>query len=195
MRSRSRRSNGLLPARSEPHPGWFLLWMPLVLIVLDDSPDLASAMFRLAAVLLLGMLAWGMGRGPAGAWAERGFAALLLVAWFAVCGTSFRLHGVPVSIPARLAVTAGLLLGPVFLLWAWRRRSRMVPVVDEAGLVAEPGSAAALARVLAVVVVALLVLDRMFGLQRADLLVIGTGLVLYTTFRVQGRHRSFGILG
>jgi hypothetical protein len=169
--------------------------MPLLLIVFDSSPDLSSAMLRLAAVLLLGMLAWGMGRGPAGAWAERVFGALLLVAWFAVCGTALRLHGVPLSMPARLALTAGLLLGPVFLLWAWRRRARMVPVVDEAGLVAEPGSAAALARVLALVVVALVVLDRLFGLQRADLLVIGTGLVLYTMFRVQGRHRSFGVLG
>jgi len=195
MYSRKHRSNGLLRARAEPHPGWFLLWMPLLLIVFDDSPDLGSAMLRLAAVLLLGMLGWGMGRGPAGVWAERGFAALLLVAWFAVCGTSFRLHGVPVSIAARLAVTAGLLLGPVFMLWAWRRRARMVPVVDEAGLVAEPGSAAALVGLLALVAVALFVLDRLFGLQRADLLVIGTGLVLYTTFRVQGRQRSFGVLG
>ena len=188
------RSNRLLKAHAEPHPGWFLLWMPLLLIVLDDSPDLGSAMLRLAAVLLLGMLAWGMGRGPAGAWVERGFAALLLVAWFAVCGTAFRLNGVPESVPARLAVTAGLLLGPVFLLWAWRRRSGMVPVVDEAGVVAEPGSAVALMRVLALVVVALFVLDRLFGLQGADLLVIGTGLALYTTFRVQGRQRGLGVL-
>lgn len=195
MRSRNQYSSGLLRARAEPHPGWFLLWMPLLLIVFDDSPDLNSAMLRLAAVLLLGMLAWGMGRGPAGIWAERGFGALLLVGWFAVCGTAFRLHGVPVSIPARLAVTAGLLLGPVFLLWAWRRRARMVPVVDDAGLVAEPGSAFALARVLVLVVLALFLLDRWFGLHRADLLVIGTGLILYTTFRVQGRHRAFGVPG
>ena len=195
MRVRSRHSHGLLGVHSEPHPGWFLLWMPLLLIVFDDSSDLGSAMLRLAAVLLLGMLGWGLGRGPAGAWAERGFAALLLVAWFAVCGTAFRLNGVPESIPARLAVTAGLLLGPVFLLWAWRRRSSMVPVVDEAGAVAEPGSAAALARVLAMVVVALFVLDRLFGLQGADLLVIGTGLALYTAFRVEGRQRSLGVFG
>ncbi len=195
MPLRNRHSSGLLRARAEPHPGWFLLWLPLLLIALDDSPDLTSSMIRLAAVLLLGMLAWGMGRGPAGPWAERGFAALLMVGWFAVCGTAFGLHGVPVSIPARLAVTAGLLLGPVFLLWAWRRRERMVPVVDEAGLVAEPGSAGALLRMLVLVVAALFVLDRILGLQRADLLVIGTGLVLYTTFRVQGRHRSFGVLG
>jgi len=195
MRFGNDRSNGILLARAEPHPGWFLLWLPLLLIGFDDSPDLTAAMIRLAAVLLLGMLAWGMGRGPAGPWAERGFAALLLVAWFAVCGTTFRLHGVPIAMPGRLAVAAGLLLGPVFLLWAWRRRARMVPVVDEAGLVAEPGSAAALVRVLALVVVALFVLDRLFGLQRADLLVVGTGLVLYTMFRVQGRHRAFGVLG
>jgi hypothetical protein len=195
MRFRNNHSNGILQARAEPHPGWFLLWLPLLLIALDDSPDLSSSMIRLAAVLLLGMLAWGMGRGPAGPWAERGFAALLLVAWFAVCGTTFRLHGVPASMPARLAVTAGLLLGPVFLLWAWNRRARMVPVVDEAGVVAEPASAAALVKVLALVVIALFVLDRLFGVQRADLLVIGTGLVLYTTFRVQGRHRAFGVLG
>ncbi len=168
--------------------------MPLLLIALDDSPDLTSSMIRLAAVLLLGMLAWAMGRGPAGAWAERGFAALFLVAWFAVCGTAFRVHGVPASIPARLAITAGLLLGPVFLLWAWRRRAHMMPVVDEAGLVAEPGSPGALVRVLALVVAALFLLDRLFGMQRADLLVIGTGLVLYTTFRVRGRHREFGVL-
>jgi hypothetical protein len=188
-------SSGILRARAEPHPGWFLLSLPLLLIAFDDSRDLTSAMIRLAAVLLLGMLAWGMGRGPAGPWAERGFAALLLVAWFAVCGTTFRLHGVPVSMPARLTVTAGLLLGPVFLLWAWRRRARMAPVVDEGGFVARPGSAAASLRVLALVVVALFVLDRLFGLQRADLLVIGTALVLYTTFRVRGRHQVFGVLG
>jgi hypothetical protein len=168
--------------------------MPVLLIVFDDSASLSSAMLRLAVVLLLGMLAWGMGRGPAGAWAERGFAALLLVAWFAVCGTAFRLNGVPTSIPARLLVTSGLLLGPVFLLWAWRRRARMVPVVDEAGLVAEPGSAASLVGVLALVIGTLLLLDRVLGLQRADLLVIGTGLVLYTMFRVQGRQRAFGVL-
>lgn len=195
MGLRNRRSDGVLGTRSEPHPGWFLLWMPLLLIVLDESSDLGSAMIRLAAVLLIGMLAWGLGRGPAGAWAERVFAALLLMGWFAVCGTAFRLHSVPASIAARLAVTAGLLLGPVFLLWAWRHRSGMVPVVDEAGVVAEPGSPAALVRLVAVVVAALYLLDRLFGLQGADLLVIGTGLALYTTFRVQGRQRSFGVLG
>lgn len=194
MRSTNDPSRRILRAQAEPHPGWFLLWLPLLLIAFDSSPDLSSAMLRLATVLLLGMLAWGMGRGPAGPWAERGFAALLLVAWFAVCGTAFRLHGVSDSIPVRLAVTAGLLLGPAFLLWAWRRRERMVPVVDEAGLVAEPGSPAGLVGVLVLVVVALLVLDRLLGLQPADLLVIGTGLVLYTTFRVQGRHRAFGVL-
>ena len=195
MHSKNNRRVGIWRAQAEPHPGWFLLWMPLLLIALDDSPNLTSAMIRLAAVLLLGMLAWGMGRGPAGPWVERGFAALLLVAWFAVCGTTFRLHGVPPSMPARLAVAGGLLLGPGFLLWAWKRRSRMVPVVDEAGLVAEPGSAGALIGMGALIVVALLVLDRLFGLQPADLLVIGTGLTLYTTFRVQGRHRAFGVMG
>ncbi len=195
MRLRTYSSNGLVRARAEPRPGWMLLWAPVLLIALDASPDLGAAMVRLAAVLLLGMLAWGMGRGPAGALAERGFAALLLVAWFAVCGTAFRLHGVPASVAARLAVTAGLLLGPVLLLWAWRRRARMAPVVDDAGLVAEPGSAAALVRALVLVTAALLALDWLLGLQLADLLVVGTGLVLYATFRVQGRQRSFGILG
>ena len=39
MHSRNRHSERLLPARSEPHPGWFLLWAPVLLIVLDDSPD------------------------------------------------------------------------------------------------------------------------------------------------------------
>ncbi len=136
-----------------------------------------------------------MGRGPSGHWAERGFAALLLVGWFVACGTAFRLHGVPASMPGRLAFTVALLLGPTLLLWAWRRRASMMPVVDEAGLVAEPGSAGSLLRGLVVVVVALLLLDRLLGLQSADHLVIGTGLVLYTTFRVQGRHRSFGVLG
>ena len=195
MAVKHRHAGGLLRPRSEPHPGWFLLWLPLLLIVFDDTSDMSSAMMRLAVVLLLGILAWGMGRGPAGAWAERGFAALLLVAWFAVCGTAFRLHGVPASMTARLAVTGGLLLGPIFLLWAWRRRARMVPVVDEAGVVAEPGSAGALLRLAALVVVVLLALDRLFGLHGADLLVIGTGLALYTTFRVRGRQRSFGVLG
>ena len=195
MGSRNRRASGLLKPHAGPHPGWFLLWLPVLLIAFDDSPDLSSAMVRLAAVLLLGMVAWGLGRGPAGPWAERLFAALLLVAWFAVCGTTFQLHGAPASMPARLAVTAGLLLGPALMLWAWRRRARLVPVVDEAGAVAEPGSAAALARTVALVVVALVVLDRLLGLQAADLLVIGTGLALYTTFRVQGRHQAFGVLG
>jgi hypothetical protein len=195
MRLKPHSSNGLVRARAEPHPGWLLLWFPVLLIALDASPDLGAAMVRLAAVLLLGMVAWGMGRGPAGHLAERGFAALLLVAWFAVCGTAFRLHGVPASIVARLAVTAGLLLGPVFLLWAWRRRASMVPVVDDAGLVAEPGSAGALVRALVLVGVALVALDWLLGLRPADLLVVGTGLALYATFRVQGRHRTFGVLG
>jgi hypothetical protein len=48
--------------------------------------------------------------------------------------------------------------------------------------------------VLALVIGTLLLLDRVLGLQRADLLVIGTGLVLYTMFRVQGRQRAFGVL-
>ena len=195
MRTRYRQSNGLLRARAEPQPGWFLLCAPVVLIALDDSPDPGAAMVRLAGVLLLGMLAWGMGRGPAGAWAERGFAALLLMAWFVVCGTAFRLHGVPASLLARLALTAGLFLGPLFLLWAWRRRARMAPVVDEAGRVAEPGSAGAVVRALALVVLALLALDRLLGLQAADLLVVGTGLVLFAAFRVQGRQRTLGVLG
>ena len=193
MGSRNRRSSALLRPHAEPHPGWFLLWLPVLLIAFDNSPDLSSAMVRLAAVLLLGMVAWGLGRGPAGVWAESLLAALLLVAWFAVCATTFQLHGAPASMPAPLA--AGLLLGPALMLWAWRRRARLVAVVDEAGAVAEPGSAAALARTVALVVVALVVLDRLLGLQAADLLVIGTGLVLYTTFRVQGRHQAFGVLG
>ena len=195
MDSRIRRSDGLVGTHAEPHPGWFLIWLPVLLIAFDDSPDLGSAMIRLAAVLLLGMVAWGLGRGPAGVWAERLFAALLLLAWFAVCATSFRLHGAPASMPARLAVTLGLLLGPALMLWAWRRRARLMPVVDEAGAVAQPGSAAALMRTFALVGLALLALDRFLGLQAADLLVIGTGLALYATFRVQGRHQAFGVLG
>lgn len=146
-------------------------------------------------VLLLGIIAWGLGRGPAGIWAERGFAALLLVGWFAVCGTSFRLHGVPVSMPARLVLTAGLLLGPVLLLWAWRRRAGMVPVVDEAGIGTEPGSAGTVLRALVGVVATLWALDRLLGLQPADLLVVGAGLLLFTTFRIRGRQQGFGTLG
>lgn len=167
----------------------------MLLIAFDASPDLSAAMVRLAGVLLLGILAWGMGRGPAGPWAERSFAALLLVAWFAVCGTWFRLHGVPAAMPARLAVTAVLLLGPVFLLWAWWRRARMAPVINEVGLVSDSGSVAGLLMALALVSVALFVLDRTFGLQRGDLMVIGTGLLLFANFRVRGRHQELGALG
>lgn len=191
----SRHDQGLLKARAEPAPGWPVLWLPILLIAFDGSPDLAAAMIHLAALLLLGIVAWGMGRGPAGVVAERLFAALLLVAWFAVCGTAFRLHAVPDSVAARLAVTAGLLLGPTLMLWAWRHRARMVPVTDAAGVVAEPGSVAAAVRKVLMVVAALILLDRLLGLQGADLLVIGTGLALYTTFRVQGRHHGFGLLG
>ena len=189
------RSPWFLRARAEPHPGWLLVWLPLLLIAFEGSPDLSSAMVRLAGVLLLGIVAWGTGRGPAGPWAERSFAALLLVGWFAVCGTWFRLHGVPAAMPARLAVTAVLLLGPLFLLWAWWRRARMAPVVNEVGLVAASGSAAGLLMALVLVALALFVLERLFGLERADLMVIGTGLVLFANFRVRGRHQELGALG
>lgn len=195
MLARRRRANGLLRPRAEPRPGWLLLLAPLLLIALDPAPGPGSAMLRLAVVLLLGMVAWGMGRGPAGAWAERGFAGLLMVAWFAVCGTAFRLQGAPESVAGRLAIAGGLLLGPFLLLWAWRRRARLAPVVDEAGAVAAPGSAAAVARDLVLVAVALAGLDRLFGLEPADLLVIGTALALYAAFRTRGRQAAFGVPG
>lgn len=186
---------GLLGARAEPRPGWSLLSLPLLVIAFEGPLTPTSAMLRLAGALLLGMLVWGMGRGPAGPRVERAFAALLLVGWFAVCGTAFRAHGVPVSIPLRLAATGGLLLGPVLLLWAWRRRARMVPVAGLAEGVAEPRSAVSWLAALALVVVALVALDHVLGLRRADLLLIGTGLVLCTAFRVRGRQRAFGALG
>lgn len=189
------RRRGLPGPRPEPRPGWPILWLPLLVIVFDASPDLGAAMIRLALVLLLGMVAWGMGRGPAGVWAERGFAALLLVGWFAVCGITFRLHGPPDSIPARLAVAAGLLVGPAFLLWAWRRRARLAPVLNPAGGAAHPGLAATLARALVLAGAALFVLHRLLGLPQTDLLVIGTGLALGTAFSVRGRRRRLRFLG
>ena len=214
MLSGTDRSERLLRARAEPWPGWSVLWLPLLVIgwralgglevtlgrlgglpvVFEDAPSLTSATVRLAVVLLIAKLVWGLGRGPAGPWVERAFAAMLMVTWFAVCGTSFRLHGVPDAMPARLAVTAGLLSGPVLLLWAWRRRARMVPVVTAAG-VTEPGSAAALLWPLFLVGLALFALDRLLGLERADLAVIGIGLLLYATFRVRGRRQELGALG
>lgn len=194
--SRNLHATSSLPrARPEPDPGWVLPWIPLLVIVFDDSPDPSAALARLAAVLLLGMLVWGMGRGPAGTWAELGFAALLLVGWFAVCGIAFRVHGPPDSIPARLAVVAGLLVGPAFLLWAWRRRAGMAPVLDPAGAAAHPGLAATLARALALAGAMLLLLHRLLGLPQADLLVIGTGLALATAFSVRGRRRPARMLG
>lgn len=194
--SRNLHATSSLPrARPEPDPGWVLPWIPLLVIVFDDSPDPSAALARLAAVLLLGMLVWGMGRGPAGTWAELGFAALLLVGWFAVCGTSFRLHGPSDSIPARLAVAAGLLVGPAFLLWAWRRRARMAPVLDGGGRAARGGAAAILARALVFVGPALFLAHRLLGLRQVDLVVIGTGLFLCTAFSVRGRSRTFGVLG
>ena len=182
-------------ARAEPDPGWLLSWIPLLVIVFDASPDLSAALIRLAAVLLLGMLVWGMGRGPAGTLAELGFAALLLVGWFAVCGTTFRLHGLSEAIPARLAVAAGLLVGPAFLLWAWRHRARMAPVADGGGRAARRGAAGILVWALALAGAALFLSHRLLGVRPADLLVIGTGLFLGTAFSVRGRRRAFGVPG
>lgn len=179
------RSRGIPRARVEPHAGWYLLWLPLVPIAVDRSPEPTAAMLRLAAVLLLGILVWGLGRGPAGAWAERGFATLLLVGWFAVCGTAFRLYGVPAATPERLAVTAGLLLGPLFLLWAWRRRARMAPVI----------AGAAPLRSFVLVGGSLTLLDRLPGVERSDLVVLGTALALWAIFRVRGRRPRLGALG
>ncbi len=180
--------------RTRQHPVWILLWVPPLLIALDDSPDLSSAMLRLAAVLLIGTLAWGMGRGPAEPGAERAFAALLLVAWFAACGTAFREQGVPPSIPARLAMAAALLLGPGFLYWAWQRRSRMMRVVDAAGALTRSPTGS-LIKVALIIAVALVGVDRAFGLQTGDLLVIGTGIALFATLRVRGRRWALGALG
>ncbi len=180
--------------RARQHPVWLLLWVPPLLIAIDDSPDLTSAMLRLAAVLLIGTLAWGMGRGPAGPRAERAFAALLLVAWFVTCGTAFREQGVPPSIPARLAMTAALLLGPGFLYWAWVRRSRMMRVVDAAGALTRSPTGS-LVKVAVIIAVALLGIHRAFGLQTGDLLVIGTGIALFATLRVRGRRWALGTLG
>ena len=194
----NRKNNGSRRQRPGVHPGWLLLWVPLLLIALDASPSLTSAMIRLGTVLLLGALAWGMGRGPAGPWAERLFAALLLVSWFIAFGTAFREQGAPSSLAARLAVAAGLLVGPAVLLWAWRRRSQMTRVVDLGGHAVESGALGALFRLGLLgllVVVALVVVDRLSGIQRADLLVIGTGLVLFAACRVRGRRRTLGVQG
>ena len=186
-------SGRLLRPRPEPSPGWPLLWLPLLLFAFEGPPGMGPALIRLAVLLLLGMLAWGMGRGPAGAPAERGIAGLLLLAWFIVAGAAFRLHGVPVSVPARLAVTAGLLLGPVLLLWAWRRRARMVPAASPSGPGAGRGSVAAPWSALALVGGALFVLDRLVGLPGADLLVLGTVGLLWGALRVRGRRHGLGV--
>ena len=42
---------------------------------------------------------------------------------------------------------------------------------------------------------ALFASHRLLGLQPADLLVIGTGLILCTMFSVRGRQRAFRVLG
>ena len=42
----------------EPQPGWVLVWLPVLVIVLDGPPDPTSAMVRLAAMLLLGTVAF-----------------------------------------------------------------------------------------------------------------------------------------
>ncbi len=194
MRASAASPGSLAKICGEPHPAWFLLWLPLTMVAVDDSPELAGAMARLLAVLLIAALTWATGRGAAGRRAEGGFSALFLVGWFAAAGTIFRLDGPASSIVARLAVSGGLLLGPALLIWAWHRRSQMTPATD-ARFEATHGSAAGLLAYAAVAALALTVLDRLIGLHAADLLVVGTGVCLYVLFRVQGRIQQMGGLG
>lgn len=190
MRSKARRQRAAMT-----HPGWLLLWAPALLVAVDDSSGLTASMVRLGVVLVLATLIWGSGRGPASPRAERAFAGLLLIAWFTACGTAFREQGVPASIAARLAVTGALLLGPALLLWAWRRRSMMTPVVDEIRGGAPPEARAFLAKLVAALSVALLLVYRWPGLRTADLVVVACGFALYAVCRVRGRRTPVGAAG
>ncbi|MFQ5525333.1 MAG: hypothetical protein ACE5GX_03655 [Thermoanaerobaculia bacterium] len=106
----------------EPSAAWFLVWMPLVLLALENTPSLASAMARLLAVLLVAGLIWARGLGPVGPWPARLFVSAWAAVWAAALGLLVTAGGWPITRLGSIALGTALLVGAAWLGWACQVR-------------------------------------------------------------------------
>lgn len=106
----------------EPSAAWFLVWMPFVLLALEDGSSLGSAMIRLLAVLLVAALIWARGLGPSGLWPERFFVGVWAAAWTGALGLLVTAGGWPSTSLGNAALLAALLVGAAWLSGACQMR-------------------------------------------------------------------------
>lgn len=172
---------------SEPSAAWFLVWMPLVLLVLDGEATLDSAMVRLLAVLLVSGLIWARGLGPGGALAERVFVAIWAGCWAAALGALVTNGGWSSSIIGSLGLVGTLFVGAGWLAWAYQERQqlRSAPrsVVPFGSSHKEPSTPATIvaAWLLAALLFALMVASR--NAHWTDGFVLLTSLACFTAFQ------------
>jgi len=110
---------------AQPSAAWFLVWMPLSLLLLDGNASATSAMARLLAVLMVSALIWARGLGPGGALADRVFVAFWAGAWAAALGTLVTAGGWSSSMAGLASLFGTLLVGAGWLGWAYHERQEL----------------------------------------------------------------------
>ncbi len=119
-------------ARDARFPDGYMLWLPSIFFLIDDSPDLASAMIWTLTVLLTAAAFWAAGRGRAESWVETLFAFGWIGAWSLASGVL--LAGGRAWPWAALCLAAGV--AALALAWACRRRRPLEHIPTERGAAA-----------------------------------------------------------
>ncbi len=169
---------------ASPTAGWLLVGLPFALLALGAGQDVAGAMTRLLAVLLVAGLLWARGLGPAGLWADRVFTALWLLGWAGALGSITTARGWPESPSGSLSFVVALFVGAGWLSWAVHQRleaPRDAEFDTDAPAMPAPPVAVVATWTLAVLAFALLYREGLVGW--ADSVVVGSALALFTAFQ------------
>lgn len=126
MRMTFASSNSLWRSCAEPGAAWFLVWMPLALLLFDPTASASNAMARFLAVLLVAALLWARGLGPRGAVADRLFVAAWVGSWAAALGTLVTAGAWTASATGSVALFGTLLIGAGWLGWAFHERQELL---------------------------------------------------------------------
>ncbi|MCP4201532.1 MAG: hypothetical protein GY769_06305 [bacterium] len=125
MKTSTLSPSNLWQSCGEPSAAWFLVWMPLVLLALENGATLASAMARLIAVLLVAGVIWARGLGPGGRLAERLFVAFWAGSWAAALGALVTASSWTSTARGSAGLLATLLVGAGWLGWAYHQRQEL----------------------------------------------------------------------
>lgn len=171
-----------------PTASWFLVGLPLALILIDTAPALPSAMARLMSVLLVAALLWARGLGPVGTWPDRLFTGAWILGWAGALGAIATFTGWPGSTAENAGFLLTLLIGAAWLGGAVNERlERSLPKRLEAavteGLDFDPAGPPAITSAWAVSSMIFFALYRFGAAHWADSFSVGAALALFTLFQ------------